>query len=136
MENTTGETVSTGTRRPRQGEAFWREMVMAWKGSGLGERRFCREQGLAVSTFGLWRKRLSSLEHEAERPLALTVDAAFVVSHAGIGAPPAVPSPTVDTSSTRDRVMLSLAGVRIELTDAHAERIVRFVLGQPGGARC
>ncbi|MBC8742974.1 hypothetical protein F6X40_41720 [Paraburkholderia sp. UCT31] len=136
MENTTGETVLTGTRRPRQGEAFWREMVMAWKGSGLGERHFCREQGLAVSTFDLWRKKLSNLEDEAERPLAVTPDAAFVVAHAGIGAPPAVPSPTVDTSSTRDRVTLSLAGVRIELTGVHAERIVRFVLGQLGGARC
>jgi hypothetical protein len=111
-------------------------MVMAWKGSGLGERHFCREQGLAVSTFDLWRKKLSNLEDETGRPLTVTPDAAFVVSHAGIGAPPAVPSPTVDTSSTRDRVTLSLAGVRIELTGAHAERIVRFVLGQLGGARC
>jgi hypothetical protein len=31
---------------------------------------------------------------------------------------------------------MSLAGARIELTGAHAERIVRFVLGQLGGARC
>jgi hypothetical protein len=46
------------------------------------------------------------------------------------------PSTTADTSSSRDRVTLSLAGVRIELTGAHAERIVRFVLGQLGGARC
>jgi hypothetical protein len=46
------------------------------------------------------------------------------------------PSTTADPSSSRDRVTLSLAGVRIELTGAHAERIVRFVLGQLGGARC
>jgi hypothetical protein len=39
----------TRKRRPRQGEAFWREMVAAWKMSGIGTRRFCREQGLAVS---------------------------------------------------------------------------------------
>jgi hypothetical protein len=50
-----------GTRRPQQGEAFWREMVTAWKASGLGARRFCREHGLAVSTFGLWRKKLSQV---------------------------------------------------------------------------
>ncbi|WP_445344349.1 IS66 family insertion sequence element accessory protein TnpA [Caballeronia arationis] len=30
-------------------EAFWREMVMAWRRSGHGARRFCREQGLGVS---------------------------------------------------------------------------------------
>lgn len=29
-------------RRPRQGEAFWGEMVTAWKASGIGARRFCR----------------------------------------------------------------------------------------------
>ena len=55
------------------------------------------------------------------------------------GTAPATPAPplTADAlSSSRDRVRLSLAGVRIELTGAHAERIVRFVLGQLGGARC
>ncbi|WP_409241820.1 IS66 family insertion sequence element accessory protein TnpA [Caballeronia sp. INML3B] len=25
--------------------------------SGVGTRRFCRAQGLAVSTFGLWRRK-------------------------------------------------------------------------------
>jgi len=38
-----------GTRRPRQGEVFWGEMVTTWKASGVGARRFCRELGLAVS---------------------------------------------------------------------------------------
>ncbi len=49
-----------GTRRPRQGEAFWGEMITTWKASGIGARRFCRDQGLAVSTFGLWRKKLQA----------------------------------------------------------------------------
>ena len=57
-----------GTRRPRQGEAFWGEMVTTWKASGVGARRFCREQGLAVSTFSLWRKKLSSPVRESESP--------------------------------------------------------------------
>ncbi|CCD39200.1 unnamed protein product [Candidatus Paraburkholderia kirkii UZHbot1] len=39
------------TRRPRQGEACWREMVEAWRASGVGARCFCRAPGLAVSTF-------------------------------------------------------------------------------------
>ncbi|MBC8642944.1 hypothetical protein IAG25_39965 [Caballeronia sp. EK] len=30
-------------RRPRQGEAFWREMVATSKISGVGTRRFYRE---------------------------------------------------------------------------------------------
>ena len=60
MVDPTEETAGPrAARRSRQGEAFWREMVMAWKRSGVGARRFCREQGLAVSTFGLWRKKLA-----------------------------------------------------------------------------
>ncbi|WP_409515264.1 IS66 family insertion sequence element accessory protein TnpA [Caballeronia sp. GaOx3] len=27
--------------------------------SGVDTRRFCREQGLAVSTFGLWRRKFT-----------------------------------------------------------------------------
>lgn len=138
MDDATGETaVPTGTRRPRQGEAFWCEMVLAWTISGLGLRRFCREQGLAVSTFGLWRKKLSGEARAGAHPLAVTPDAAFIVSHPDTApATPAPPSTADALSSSRDRVTLSLAGVRIELTGAHAERIVRFVLGQLGGSRC
>ncbi|MFM0438524.1 hypothetical protein PQQ84_18845 [Paraburkholderia strydomiana] len=137
MDDATGEDVPTGARRPRQGEAFWREMVMAWNTSGLGLRRFCREQGLAVSTFGLWRRKLSSEPRAEAHPLAVTPDAAFIVSHPDAApATPASPSTANALSSSRDRVTLSLAGVRIELTGAHAERIVRFVLGQLGGSRC
>ena len=130
--------VRTGARRPRQGEAFWREMVAAWKMSGVGTRRFCREQGLAVSTFGLWRKKFTG-ETPATSPLAVTADAAFVIARLE-GEPAATPSSAVRRYviivMTRDRVTLSIAGVRIEMSGVHAERIVRFVLGQLGGARC
>lgn len=138
MDDTTRETaVPTGVRRPRQGEAFWREMVMTWTASGLGAQQFCHEKGLAVSTFGLWRKKLSGDVGTGAQPLAVTPDAAFIVSHpdAASGTPTS-PSAMDASSSSRDRVTLSLAGVRIELTGAHAERLVRFVLGQMGGARC
>ena len=122
---------------PGQREAFWRERVMAWTTSGLGLRRFCREQGLAVSTFGLWRKKLAGETRADAHPLAVTPDAAFIVSHPDTApATPAPPSTADALSSSRDRVTLSLAGVRIELTGAHAERIVRFVLAQLGGSRC
>ena len=128
-----------GTRRPRQGEVFWGEMVTTWKASGVGARRFCREQGLAVSTFSLWRKKLSTHIKEIKPPLAVTADAAFIVSNLyGELAPsrPPVATQAADVSPSRDGVTLSLAGVRIELSGVHAERIVRFVLGQLGGGRC
>ena len=128
-----------GTRRPRQGEEFWGEMVTTWKASGIGARRFCRDHGLAVSTFSLWRKKLSDSDKEIRQPLAMTADAAFIASNLdGEQALrlPAVAPPTADALMSRDRVTLSLAGVRIELSGVHAERIVRFVLGQLGGGRC
>ena len=128
-----------GTRRPRQGEAFWGEMVATWKASGVGARRFCREQGLAVSTFSLWRKKLASPVREIKQPLAVTADAAFIVSNVdGELAPsrPSVATQAADVLPSRDGVTLSLAGVRIELSGVHAKRIVRFVLGQLGGGRC
>jgi hypothetical protein len=109
------------------------------KASGVGARRFCREQGLAVSTFSLWRKKLSSPVREIKQPLAVTADAAFIASSLdGQLAPqvPAVAPLAADAPASRDRVTLSLAGVRIELSGVHAERIVRFVLGQLGGGRC
>jgi hypothetical protein len=112
-------------------------MVAAWKMSGIGTRRFCREQGLAVSTFGLWRKKFTG-ETPSTSPLAVTADAAFIIARLE-GEPAATPSSaSADTPSspTRDRVTLSIAGVRIEMSGVHAERIVRFVLGQLGGARC
>ena len=138
MDDTTGETaVPTGARRPRQGEAFWREMVTTWTASGLGAQQFCHEQGLAVSTFGLWRRKLSGEARAGAHPLVATPDAAFIVSHLDAAPATPAPPPAIDASSSSlDRVTLSLSGVRIELTGAHAERIVRFVLGQLGGARC
>src|ERR1700679_3795823 len=106
-------------------------MIMAWTASGLGVRRFCHEQGLAVSTFGLWRRKLSGQARAEARLLAVTPDAAFIVSHPDTAPAIQAPPSTVDApSSSRDRVRLSLAGVRIELTGAHAGRLVRFVLGQ------
>lgn len=137
MDNAQGGTARpTGTRRPRQGEAFWREMVITWEASGLGVRCFCREQGLAVSTFDLWRKKFAGESVEVD-PLVVTPDAVFVAARPD--GEPLAPAPSVTTvpaSFSRDRVTLSLAGVRIELTGTHAERIVRFVLGQLGGGRC
>jgi hypothetical protein len=42
MDDTTGEALPTGARRPRQGEAFWREMVTAHGSKALRSRRASR----------------------------------------------------------------------------------------------
>jgi hypothetical protein len=85
----------------------------------------------------LWRKKLAEATTAPPISLAMTTpDAAFVVAHSGTTPLETPPSSTTDNSSSRDRVIRTLAGVRIELVGVHAERIVRFVLGQLGGARC
>jgi hypothetical protein len=124
MDEATGETaVRTGARLPRQGEAFWREMVVAWTASGLGTRRFCRERGLAVSTFGLLRKKLSGEARAEVRPLELTPDAAVIVSHPDTTPAIQAPPSTVDTpSSSSDRVTLLLSGVCWSNSSDHGEQ--------------
>jgi hypothetical protein len=63
------------------------------------------------------------IEAQAEDPLAAR------------SATPATPG-SVSAQAPHDGVTLVLAGVRLEVSGAHAERIVDFVLGQLGGARC
>ena len=48
------------TRRPRRGEKQWTEVFQQFKKSGLGSREFCRREGLALSSFQRWRRRLGS----------------------------------------------------------------------------
>ncbi|WP_414143608.1 IS66 family insertion sequence element accessory protein TnpA [Burkholderia stagnalis] len=67
MDDDAIERAAVRTRRPRQGEAFWREMIEASPASGVGARRSCREQGLAVSTFGVWRKTSACDRHGPRR---------------------------------------------------------------------
>jgi len=53
-------------------------MVAQWNNSWLSIRAFCRQHGLAVSTFGLWRKRV---DHDQPAvPETLTADTAFIAA--------------------------------------------------------
>ncbi len=40
-------------------EAVWRQIMESWRTSGVSVSCFCRQQGLAESTFYSWRKRLT-----------------------------------------------------------------------------
>lgn len=46
----------TTTDKARQ----WRDQIQGWQQSGLSQRNYCREHGLSVSTFQLWRRRLQT----------------------------------------------------------------------------
>jgi hypothetical protein len=38
---------------------FWAAHREGWRGSGLSQREYCARQGLALSTFQLWSRRLA-----------------------------------------------------------------------------
>lgn len=40
-------------------EQVWRRRIDAWHQSGLSQKAFCERNNLALSTFSLWRHRLS-----------------------------------------------------------------------------
>ena len=47
-------------RRPRHNEEQWGEILRRFSTSQLSARDFCRREGLALSSFQRWRRRLGS----------------------------------------------------------------------------
>ena len=46
----------------------WRQLVEAWRGSGLSQADYCRQQSLNSKTFSAWARRIrreSSLDKDA-----------------------------------------------------------------------
>lgn len=39
--------------------AHWQRHIDAWQRSGTTQKAYCESEGLAVATFGYWRKRLA-----------------------------------------------------------------------------
>jgi len=59
-------TTTTHSRRSRSG---WEQLMAQYEASGLKQRTFCEQHGLAYSTFCYWRKQLrqsSSIENHFE----------------------------------------------------------------------
>ena len=47
-------------RYQRRSPAQWHTLIQQWQRSELSQAQFCRERGLALSTFQLWRRRLAN----------------------------------------------------------------------------
>jgi len=64
------------TKSGRKSREEWLSLMSAYESGDLSQREFCREQGVAYSTFGYWRKQLRSpadrLEPESEPLLELS----------------------------------------------------------------
>lgn len=51
-------TVPRKQRRVRRSREQWRELLERFEQSGQSRERFCREQGLTLSSFAHWRREL------------------------------------------------------------------------------
>jgi transposase len=66
MEKTVGGAVDAGAKR-----ALWSKRMAQWEGSGLAQREFCANQGLALSTFQWWRRRFADSDQRTSRAVFL-----------------------------------------------------------------
>lgn len=125
-------------RYARHSDEFWVDLIAAWEVSGIGVRKFCEQNGVAPSTFHKRRQVLAATAPRAA-PCLVVPETSFIAVHAGDveveqSAPLSVPA--AKQQGARDSVVIQRAGMRIELTGAHAERIVRHLLGRLNGASC
>lgn len=56
----------TTSGHARRGDREWRAILSAFAGSGLSQKRFCEREGLAVSTFQYWKRRLAKDDAASE----------------------------------------------------------------------
>ena len=66
--------------RPRRNASEWSELIERQVVSGLSQRDFCDAEGLAVSTFTYWKRKLagapvSKLRLDVDRPLFTPIQA-------------------------------------------------------------
>ena len=104
-------------------------------------RKFCQANGVASSTFHKWRSALAARGEAAGNTAVMTPDAAFIpILHeqdlpAYAKQAAASQSPIVK-GLARDSVVLTIAGMRVELNGAHADRVVRHLLARLGSGKC
>ncbi len=55
-------------------QRFWQQHIDAWCQSGESQRCYCQTQGIALATFGYWRRKLKNESTEKPRfyPLVLS----------------------------------------------------------------
>ena len=60
MEDATKVFTVGGKRRVIRSESQWRGLIADCEQSGLGAKPFCEQNGITLSTFKNWRRKLSS----------------------------------------------------------------------------
>lgn len=58
-----------GTKRAAKpkNQSYWQKHIKSWKASGLSQRGYCRKNGITVSAFYYWHRKLQEQE-KVEKP--------------------------------------------------------------------
>ena len=56
----------------------WQMLMQAWQGSGFSQSKFCRRQGVPLSTFNYWKRRLEQSGHASAGNADAAATAGFV----------------------------------------------------------
>lgn len=64
---------------------FWFHHIERFSHSGLSQKRYCQENGLALSTFSYWKRKLAKRRATQQKFYPLTLQAPPVTSSAGKG---------------------------------------------------
>ena len=46
-------------------QQLWEKRIADWKKSGLSQRAFCQQQGLAISTFCVWLRKIRQTTNQS-----------------------------------------------------------------------
>ena len=59
----------------------WQMLMQAWQGSGFSQSKFCRRQGVPLSTFNYWKRRLEQNGHATVETVDAAAARGFVPVH-------------------------------------------------------
>lgn len=96
--------------------ATWQKHIEAWQQSGLSQQSYCQENGIALATFGYWRRKLK--RDHSEKPLFFPL----VVS---AGEPSASEACSYKTSL---RVVLGDNRFAIEIDDSFSPAVLQRLI--------
>jgi len=100
-------------KRTIEKKAYWREVFEEWSSSGISQRQFCEERGIAYSTFCYWRGQvLRDRGEEITSSLFLPVEV----------------KPPVASSPSQDYEVCLENGVRIRVPpDFEGDSLLRLI---------
>jgi hypothetical protein len=133
----------SGMSYVRRDAEFWRELIVAWRNSGRGVKAFCRDEGVAASTFAKWRHRLESPQR-ANKDADLQVGDFIAVPVAEASAAQIVQAVVAEQEGSQptswddgslgaktqagSTIEVVLPGMRLKLAGAHADRLMRILV--------